>query len=167
MDDMSVSALIERGLRRRRAATWAADGPLIDERGRQASSATMFPLFVTPCRRGGGFQAGIRGHLLELADPSSGHDLAPTPDDLHTASIAADFAWFTQRFLRDRGLDDDLSVTAWPRTKEGQSTIECVEVAVTISTRATVALAALSSALERELVGKFAHERVQFDVGAE
>jgi hypothetical protein len=54
-----------------------------------AAATSSNGLFVIPCGRGDGLQASIRGHILDLADPNSGHALAPTPDDLFVASIAS------------------------------------------------------------------------------
>ena len=76
------------------------------------SAASTHALFVIPRAHGDGFRASIRGHILELADPSSGHELAPTPDDLHVASIASELAWSAQRLLRAHGLPDHVSVSA-------------------------------------------------------
>ena len=62
----------------------------------QAAPTSSDGLFVIPRGRGDGFQASIRGHILDLADPNSGHALAPTPDDLFIASIASGLAWSAQ-----------------------------------------------------------------------
>jgi uncharacterized OsmC-like protein len=99
---------------------------------RPAPSASRQALFVTPSGRGDGFRASIRGHLLELADPSSGDALAPTPGDLFIVSIAADFAWSARRFLRAQGLPDDLSVSARWRTLENPSSLGDIHVTVTV-----------------------------------
>jgi hypothetical protein len=130
----------------------------------QAVPATRVALFVTS-GRGGGLRASIRGHLLELADPSSGRGLAPTPDDLRIASIASDFAWFARRFLRDRGLDDLVSVTARQCTTEGSPHVDGVDLAFTVSEQDAATRATLATALERESAGKFPDGRVRFNVG--
>ena len=58
----------------------ARDGTNVpDGNESQGAPASSNSLFVVPHGRGDGFQAEIRGHLLELADPGSGHALAPTP----------------------------------------------------------------------------------------
>lgn len=146
----------------------APHGALDDQRIHEAaSSPTGFPLFVIPSSRGDGFRASIRGHLLELADPSSSRELAPTPDDLRIASIASDFAWFARRFLRDRGLDAYVSVSARQCTTEGSPHVDGVDLAVTVSQRDAATRATLATALERELAGKFPDGRVRFHVGAE
>jgi len=76
----------------------------LDTAHSHAFAASNNALFVVPSGRGDGFRATKRGHVLELADPDSGHALAPTPDDLLIVSIAANFAWSAQRFLRARRL---------------------------------------------------------------
>jgi hypothetical protein len=53
-------------------------------------------LFVGPHLHLGGLHASIRGHEIELSDPRLGHALAPTPDDLLVASLAAHIAWVAQ-----------------------------------------------------------------------
>src|SRR3954466_12947477 len=61
----------------------------------------------------GGFQASIRGHTLDLADPSSGHALAPTPEDLFVAALASQLAWSARSFLHAHGQPEgDVSVSA-------------------------------------------------------
>jgi hypothetical protein len=80
------------------------------EGGVGAISASRQTLFVISNERGDGFHGSVRGHLLELADPTD-PVLAPTPDDLLVASIASDIAWFARRFLRTYEFDDYLSVS--------------------------------------------------------
>jgi hypothetical protein len=52
-----------------------------------------------------GSRASIRGQIFDLGDPSSGHALAPTPDDLReavSAALASAFAnTFTARSLAE------------------------------------------------------------------
>ena len=132
-----------------------------------ASSPTGIPLFVIPSDHGDGFRASIRGHLLELADPSSDRGLAPTPDDLRIASIASEFAWFARRFLRERGVDDYVSVSAQQCTTEGSPHMDGVDLAVTVSQQGPATRTTLATALERELAGKYPDGRVRFHVGAE
>lgn len=131
----------------------------VEEAGR---SARGLPLFVKPSR-GGGFQASIRGHILELADPTV-QNLAPTPDDLHTASVASDFAWFARRFLSDRGFDDYVSVTAWQWKCDGSLGVDGVDVTLTVSVGSAPVRAMLTTALERGLAHKFRLGRVRFRV---
>jgi uncharacterized OsmC-like protein len=108
-------------------------------------------LFVTP-ERGGGLRASIRGHLLELAEPSPVHQLAPTPDDLFIASIASDLAWSARHLLRVHGLPDDVSVSAEWRRVENPPGLADVSMTVTVSETAE----ALSDALEHALAERVA-----------
>jgi uncharacterized OsmC-like protein len=126
--------------------------PEADNSRSRSASASRQVLFVVPRGRGDGFRASIRGHLLELADPNSGHMLAPTPDDLLIASIASDFAWIARRFLRARELPDDVSVSATWRTREDPRSLEGINVTVTVSKKAGPVSAALATALETSLV---------------
>src|SRR5437870_13876118 len=98
-------------------------------------------LFVIPRGRGGGFQASIRGHVLDLADPSSGHALAPTPDDLFIVSIASELAWTTRRILRAAGLPDDVSVSANWRTNTDLPNLADIDLTVRLPRRAEAASA--------------------------
>jgi hypothetical protein len=124
-------------------------------------------LFVIPSLRGDGFQASIRGHLLELADPNSAHGLAPTPDDLRIASIASDFAWLARRFLRDRGLNDYVSVTARQSRSNGSAVVDGVDVSLTVSKQVAAVRKKLSAVLEHESAGTFPHVGVRLHVDAE
>jgi hypothetical protein len=125
------------------------------------------PVFVIASPRGDGLRASIGGHLLELADPSAGNGLAPTPDDLLRASIASDVAWFARRFLRDRGHDDYVGVTARPSPNEGSPDVDCVDVTLTVSKHAAAVRGMLSAALEREVAGRFPTGCVRVQVDAE
>jgi hypothetical protein len=69
-------------------------------------------LYVVQRGMGTGFVATIRGHVLELASPYSGHSLAPTPDDLFVAAIASELAWSTRALLQAHGLPEDVSIVA-------------------------------------------------------
>lgn len=117
-------------------------------------------LFIVPRGRGDGFQATIRGHLLDLADPDSGHALAPTPDDLFIASIASELAWSARRFLRGYGLPDDVNVSARWRTQEDQPSLVDINLTVTVSSRAEALSAALTAALENSLAARSLPEPV-------
>ena len=108
-------------------------------------------LFVIP-EHGGGLRASIRGHLLELAEPSAVHRLAPTPDDLFIASIASDLAWSARHFLHARGLPDDVSVSAEWRGVEHPPSVADVSMTVTVSETAK----ALSDELEHTLAERVA-----------
>ena len=113
--------------------------------------ASRDALFVAP-GRGGGLRASIRGHFLELAEPSRAHRLAPTPDDLFVASIASDLAWSARRFLHAHGLPDDVSVSAEWRIVENPPRLADLSVTVTVSAGAE----ALSDALEHALAERVA-----------
>jgi uncharacterized OsmC-like protein len=120
--------------------------------GTDSASEARCALFIVPIGRGDGFRASIRGHMLELADPNSGHPLAPTPADLLIASIASDFAWIARRVLRARELPDDISVSATWRTREDPPSLEDINVTVTVSERAAPVSAELVTAFENGLV---------------
>ena len=117
-------------------------------------------LFVIPRGRGDGFQASIRGHILDLADPSSGHALAPTPDDLFIASIASDVAWSARGFLRAYGLPDDVSVSAKWRTTEGHPGLADIDLTVTVSRGAEALSGALAAAFTNGLAARSLAEPV-------
>jgi uncharacterized OsmC-like protein len=117
-------------------------------------------LFVIPRGRGDGFQATIRGHILDLADPSSGHALAPTPDDLFIASIASDLVWSARKFLRAYGLPDDVSVSAKWRTPEDPPGLADIKLTVSVSRRAEAVCAALAAAFENTLAARSLAEPV-------
>lgn len=117
-----------------------------------AVSASRNALYVLASGRGRGFEgfrASIRGHLLELADPTSAHGLAPTPDDLLIASISSDFAWFARRFLRAQGIADYLSVSAAWRAYEDPPRLGDIDVTVTVSNADASMAEMLAAALER------------------
>jgi hypothetical protein len=117
-------------------------------------------LFVIPRGRGDGFQASIRGHILDLADPTSGHTLAPTPDDLFILSIASECAWSAQRFLRAFDLPDDVSVSAKWRTPENLPGPADITLIVTVSRRAEAVSAALAVAFANSLAARSLAEPV-------
>jgi hypothetical protein len=113
------------------------------------AAASRDALFVIQ-ERGGGLLASIRGHLLELAEPTPVHRLAPTPDDLFIAAIASDLAWSARHFLHTYGLPDEVSVTAEWRSVENSPSLADVTMTVTVSGTAE----ALSDALEDTLVAR-------------
>jgi hypothetical protein len=113
--------------------------------------ASRDALFVTP-GRGGGLRAVIRGHLLELAEPSPVHPLAPTPDDLFIASIASELAWSARDFLHAHGLPDDVNVSADWRRLENPPRLTDVSMTVTVSET----VEAMSDALEDTLAERVA-----------
>jgi uncharacterized OsmC-like protein len=111
-------------------------------------------LFVLPDPRSGGFRASIRGHQLVLADPDSRHELAPTPDDLLSTSIASSLAWRARRFLRTRGLDDYVTVTAEARSRQNSGELTDIALTVTITESSEDTLAALTGLLQAALVAR-------------
>jgi putative redox protein len=111
-------------------------------------------LFVVPRGRGDGFRASIRGHLLELADPNSGHMLAPTPEDLLIASIASDLAWYARRFLRAQGLPDNVSVSAEWRMLESSRNVSDVSVTVTVHETVESMSEGLMAALSKRVAAR-------------
>jgi uncharacterized OsmC-like protein len=112
---------------------------------------TRNSLFVIPRRRENGFRASIRGQILDLADPSSGHALAPTPADLFVASIASELAWSARTLLRARGLPDDVSVSATWQTARDQPAPPDIALTVTVSRRAAAICAELAVACDNSL----------------
>jgi hypothetical protein len=120
---------------------------------RTAASVSRDALFVIP-GRGGGLRASIRGHLLELAEPSPMYRLAPTPDDLFIASIASDLAWSARHFLRAHGLPDDVSVSAeWRRLWDPPSLAD-VGMTVTVPETAEALRDALDDALAQRVAAR-------------
>jgi uncharacterized OsmC-like protein len=120
---------------------------------------TSRALCIIPTRRGDGFRASIHGYMLDLADPTDPR-LAPTPDDLFIASIASEFAWSAQRFLRARGLSDDVSVSAaWPTPEEPPSLAD-ITLTVTVSRRAEAVIAAFAAAFAKSLAARSLAEPV-------
>jgi putative redox protein len=110
-------------------------------------------LVVMPGRRGG-FLASIRGHLLELAEPSLDERLAPTPDDLFIASMASDLAWSARRFLHAHGLPEVVSVSAeWRRLGNPPSVAE-VSLTVTVPDAADALSGSLEDALAERVVAR-------------
>lgn len=117
-------------------------------------------LFVIPRGRGDGFQASIRGHILDLADPTSGHSLAPTPDDLFIASIASELAWSGRSLLRAHGMPDNVSVSATWRKQEHLSGRADIKMTVTVSARAEAVSAALDATFADRLAARSLGESV-------
>ena len=119
-------------------------GALLSRNGTHASTHA---LFVIPRERGDGFLASIRGHILDLADPSLG-SLAPNPDDLFAVAIASELAWSARRFLRAYGLPDGVSVSAtWPTQDEPHSLAD-INLTVSVSGHARTVLAELTTVFE-------------------
>jgi len=120
-------------------------------------AASRDALFVIP-GRGGGLRASVRGHMLELAEPSLVHRLAPTPDALFIASIASDLAWSARHFLRAHGLPDDVSVSAEWRRLEIPPSLADVSLTVTVPETADAMSDALEDALAERVAARFLDE---------
>jgi len=118
-----------------------------------AKSGTDHSLYVTPRGEGHGFQARVRGHVLDLIEPDS-YALSPTTDDLFIVSFAAALAWSARSFLRARGLPDYVSVCATWRTHDDPPAFADIDLAVTVSEHAADVREALTSALETSLAGR-------------
>ena len=121
--------------------------------GERDTAPTGHSLFIIPTRPGNGFVASVRGHMMELADPTD-CVLAPSPDDLLVAAIASDLAWSARRFLRASGLPDDVSVSAEWRTHERLSGPADVKLSVTVSRRAEAVSPALRAAVTNSLASR-------------
>jgi uncharacterized OsmC-like protein len=135
--------------------TSANDGArIVDGRDSQAVAASANALFVSAHERRDGFWANIRGHVLDLADPNSGHGLAPTPDDLFIVSAAAELAWTARRILRADGLTDDVSVSANWRTSADLPRLADINLLVRVPGRAKAASAALAAAVQESLAAR-------------
>jgi uncharacterized OsmC-like protein len=115
-------------------------------------AASSHALVVIPHMRRDGFWASIRGHVLDLADPSSGQ--APAPDDLFAVSIASDVAWSARNFLRAHGLPDDVSVSARWRTHEDPPGLTDLDLTVTMSKGAEAVAAVLAASFESSLAAR-------------
>lgn len=123
-------------------------------------------LYIVPNRRGDGFHASIRGHLLELADPTNPH-LAPVPDDLLVVSIASDLAWHARRFLQGHGLADDLSVEATWRTPDDPPRPVDITVTVTVLETAEAMSDSLVAALEERVAARSLDDSLRFSLRCE
>jgi uncharacterized OsmC-like protein len=133
----------------------AKDGDAIAREGeRRAAAITSNGLFIVPHGRGDGFHASIRGHILELADPNSGHALAPTPDDLFMTSIASGLAWCARSFLRAHGMPDEVSVSATWRKRESLPRLADINLTVTAPKSAERLGAELSAAFADTLAAR-------------
>jgi hypothetical protein len=118
----------------------------------RAAVTSSRALFVSPHERRDGFWANIRGHVLDLADPTSG--LAPTPDDLFVVSMGSDIAWSARRFLRASGLPAGVSVSATWRTQEGLPGVSEIDLTVTVSRRAEAVSAELGAAFGKSVAAR-------------
>jgi len=147
---------------------WLAPDPKevdrIDNGESDARPNTPNELFVISTRRGDGFQASIRGHLLDLADPGAGHQLAPTPDDLFVLSIASDLAWSAREYLRARGLVDEVGVSVEWRAHEDPPRVRGIKATVTVSKSAETTSAALAAGLNDSIASGSLQEPLHFRV---
>ena len=125
-----------------------------DNSDSRATRTSSRDLFVLPHERRDGFWANIRGHVLDLADPDTAHNLAPNPDDLFVVSIASELAWTARRILRERGLPDDVNVSAKWRSTAPPPTLSAIDLTITVSGRAEAASKALAAALDNSLAGR-------------
>jgi hypothetical protein len=116
-------------------------------------SASRNALFVVPRGEGDGFQARVRGHVLDLIDPNS-YSLAPTADDVFVVSIAATLAWSARSFLRKRGLPDYVSIGAEWRAHEDRPDLSDIHLTLTVSRLAEAVRAELAAALESKLASR-------------
>ena len=126
-----------------------------DRDAQDTAPASGHALFVVPNKHGDGFRATVRGHVFELADPEATHGLVPTPDDLLTAAVAADVAWFTRRFLRAHGHEDYVTVCARIGTPESAPGPDRVDVTVEVSGSAAALTGTLAAALEHRMAETF------------
>jgi uncharacterized OsmC-like protein len=141
--------------------TTAEDGaPVWDMRNSHAVAASSNALVVSPHERRDGFWASIRGHVLDLADPNSGHALAPTPDDLFIVSIASELAWTARRILRADRLADDVSVSANWWTDADLPSLADIDLTVRVPLGARAASAALAVAVQNSLAARSLAEPV-------
>jgi hypothetical protein len=122
-------------------------------------NATLLSLFVTPEVRTGSFHASIRGHLLDLADPSR-PGLAPTPDDLLVASLAAHATWSTQEIIGANRRGAVVSVAASWRPHN----LARVVIRVTLSQVAAVECREIARQLFESLPAPWNGLSVHFDV---
>jgi DsbC/DsbD-like thiol-disulfide interchange protein len=118
------------------------------ENGVDVAPPTSHALFIIPTRQADGFRAGIHGHMLELADPTD-RRLAPSPDDLLVASMAAHLAWSARSFLRAYRLPDYVSVSA--KWQTGGPSVADITLTVTVRRPAKAVSAALAAALDNSL----------------
>lgn len=114
------------------------------------------PGVVLASRRNADHAPGT-GHGTNNGDSDAaptGHGLAPTPDDLLIASNGSDLAWCTRRFLRDRGLRDDVNLSAAWRTLENPPRLADISVTVAVSETAETMSDALMAALEERVAAR-------------
>jgi hypothetical protein len=124
-----------------------------------AAPSSTHTLYVVPRGEGAGFRAKVRGHVLDLIDPSS-YALAPTTDDLLVVSLAAALAWSARSFLRAQSLPDYVSVSAERHTPRDPSDPWEISLTVTVSEGAQAEAESLAAALQTSLKARLAAEPV-------
>lgn len=144
-----------------RLATGRPQGP-----ARETTVEGPHALFVIPTKLGEGFQASVRGRMLDLADPGSGDRLAPTPDDLFILSIASDLAWSARSHLRAHGLAGEVSVSAEWRAHADPG-MGGIDATVTLSKSVEATSAALAAALEDGIASRPLRGLLHFRVCSE
>jgi uncharacterized OsmC-like protein len=131
-----------------------------------AETAAKQTLFVVRRGQGDSLQAVVRGHILELADPTSSAELAPTPADMLVASFASALAWSARAFLRTYQLPDDVSVSANWRTDGDLPRLDEIELSVTVSRHADAVRPALAALLTETISRSATHPVVQIRLDA-
>ena len=122
-------------------------------RAKSTKGVADHTLFVTPRGQSAGFRASVRGHILDLVDPSA-YSLAPTTDDLFIVSIAATLAWEAQRFLRARHLPEYVSVSAKWRSGADLRALADIDLTVTVLRRTESVNGELAAQLESTLAAR-------------
>jgi uncharacterized OsmC-like protein len=112
-------------------------------------------LFVNAHERRDGFWASIRGHVLDLADPSSDPPLAPTPSDLFVVSLASDIVWSSRSVLRAHAMADDVSASVTWTTSRDRPGPADIRLTVTMPRSAESAREALAAVFENSLAARF------------
>jgi hypothetical protein len=110
-------------------------------------------LFVIPRGQGDGFQARVRGHVLDLIDPSS-YELSPSADDLFILSMASALAWSARTFLRARGVPDYVSISAEWRTSQDPAGLADITLTVTVSRSVEPVTSELATVLENSIAAR-------------
>jgi hypothetical protein len=169
MNQLEAMTRLATGRAQGAARETAVEEAVLDkaDNGRSDAASTARPsLFVISTRQREGFRASVRGRMLDLAEPSSGHELAPTLDDLFILSIASDLAWSARGYLRAQGLAGEVSVSPAWRTNEDPR-MAGIDATVTVSKSAGVPSAALAVALEDSIASRCLHGRLHFRVCSE
>jgi putative redox protein len=77
-------------------------------------------------------ELSVRGHVLMSDQPveDGGTDTAPTPTELFVGSLAGCVAFYAERFLRRRGLEGGLVVTAGYTWASEPSRVGAIDVRI-------------------------------------